>query len=152
MSNTEVVGARSDMSRRDLDLEEAEALLLRAEAAAKGISVAMSFAAVDSGGHLVYFRRMHRAPWIGVDVAIGKAYTAAAYGVPTSSKAERARELIHFTNAVIALTGGRYVPQDGGLPVRNGGIVIGGLGASGGTGEQDEHVLRVALGERSHKE
>jgi uncharacterized protein GlcG (DUF336 family) len=131
----------------NLELAEADALLRVAEAAARDISVAMSFAAVDAGGHLVCFRRMDGAPWIGVDVAIGKAYTAAAYGVPTSAKAERARELIHFTNAVIAMTGGRYVPQDGGLPVRRDGVVIGAIGASGGTGAQDVHALTVALGE-----
>lgn len=132
----------------NLDLAEAEALLKAAEAVAKEMGVAMSFAAVDSGGHLVCFRRMNGAPWIGVDVAIGKAYTAAAYGVPTSVKAQRARELIHFTNAVIAMTGGRYVPQDGGIPVIRDGIVVGALGASGGTGAQDEHALTAAVGEQ----
>jgi uncharacterized protein GlcG (DUF336 family) len=132
----------------NLDLAEAEALLKAAEAVAKEMGVAMSFAAVDSGGHLVCFRRMNGAPWIGVDVAIGKAYTAAAYGLPTSVKAQRARELIHFTNAVIAMTGGRYVPQDGGIPVIRDGIVVGALGASGGTGAQDEHALTAAVGEQ----
>ncbi|MDB5597902.1 MAG: hypothetical protein JWM36_4863 [Hyphomicrobiales bacterium] len=129
----------------EFELAQADALLRAAEAVAEEISVSMSFAAVDSGGHLLCFRRMDGAPWIGADVAIGKAYTAAAYGVPTSEKAQRARELIHFTNAVIAMTAGRYVPQDGGLPVLRNGVVIGGLGASGGTGSQDEHTLRTAL-------
>jgi uncharacterized protein GlcG (DUF336 family) len=129
----------------NLRLEEAEELLLAAHAAADEIGVPMSFAAVDSGGHLVCFRRMDGAPWIGVDVAFGKAYTAAAYGVPTRDKAERARELIHFTTAVIAMSRGRYVPQDGGLPIVRDGVVVGGLGASGGTGAQDEQALQIAL-------
>jgi uncharacterized protein GlcG (DUF336 family) len=129
-----------------LPLQHAEGLLRSAAAAAEEMAVPMSLAAVDSGGHLVAFLRMDGAPWIGVEVAIGKAYTAAAYGVPTSEKAQRARELIPFTSAVIALHHGRYVPQDGGMPVLAEGRLVGGLGASGGTGAQDERVLRIALG------
>jgi uncharacterized protein GlcG (DUF336 family) len=129
----------------NLPLMQADQLLRAAEAAALDMGVPMSLAAVDSGGHLVCFRRMEGAPWIGADVAIGKAWTAAAYGVPTREKAKRAQELIHFTNALIAMNRGRYVPQDGGVPVFEAGLLIGGLGASGGTGAQDESALMLAL-------
>lgn len=130
-----------------LSLDTAARLLEGAEAEARRIGIPMSLAAVDSGGHLLCFRRMDGAPWIGAEVAIGKAYTAAAYGMPTRQKAERARELLPLTNAIIAMSHGRYVPQDGGLPVFFDDVLVGGLGASGGTGEQDERALLAGLGQ-----
>jgi uncharacterized protein GlcG (DUF336 family) len=56
------------------------------------------------------------------------------------------KELHAFSASISAATGGRYTPQIGGLPVLDGDTVIGAIGASGGTGQQDEDVVRVALG------
>ena len=113
--------------------------------AAERQGLALSFAVVDAGGHVVAVERMDGAPWITPEVALGKAWTAAAYGAPSATQGEKMRELVAFSSAISAATGGRYTPQIGGLPVVVGGTVAGGMGASGGTGQQDEDVVRAAL-------
>ena len=106
----------------------------------------MAFAVVDDGGHLVALQRMDGAPWIAPEVALGKAWTAAAYRAPSAAQGEKMQSLHAFSAAISAATGGRYTPQIGGLPVYDGDVLIGAMGASGGTGQQDEDAVRVALG------
>ena len=113
------------------------------EAARQGL--AMAFAVVDDGGHLVASQRMDGAPWIAPEVALGKAWTAAAYRAPSAAQGEKMQELHAFSSAISAATGGRYTPQIGGLPIVEGDVVIGAIGASGGTGQQDEDAVRAAL-------
>src|SRR5262249_1468977 len=113
------------------------------EARRQGLQLA--FAIVDAGGHLLALQRMDGAPWIAPEVAIGKAWTAAAYGLPSAAQGEKMRELHAFSASISAATGGRYTPQAGGLPILEGATVIGAMGASGGTGQQDEDAVRAAL-------
>ena len=90
---------------------------------------------------------MDGAPWIAPEVAIGKAWTAAAYRAPSAAQGEKMKELHAFRAAICAATHGRFTPQIGGLPITDdGGTVIGAMGASGGTGQQDEDVVRAAIG------
>ena len=128
-----------------ITLEHATALIARGEreAAAQGLSLA--FAVVDDGGHLVALHRMDGAPWIAPEVALGKAWTAAAYRAPSAAQGEKMKELHAFSAAISAATHGRFTPQIGGLPITDGDTVIGAMGASGGTGQQDEDVVRAAL-------
>jgi uncharacterized protein GlcG (DUF336 family) len=132
-----------------LTLPDALSLLDRAKAHADDIGVPMSFAVVDAGGHLLAFERMDGAPWISAEVAQGKAFTAAAYAQPSAAQAAKARDLPQFAAAITVMTGGRYTPQDGGLPIERGGACVGGIGASGGTGQQDAEVCRLALADGS---
>jgi uncharacterized protein GlcG (DUF336 family) len=78
-------------------------------------------------------------------VAIGKAWTAAAYGAPSAAQGEKMRELVAFSAAISAATGGRFTPQIGGLPIVVDGRPAGAMGASGATGQEDEAVVRAAL-------
>lgn len=105
----------------------------------------MSIAVVDASGHLVALARMDGARWLSTDTAIGKAFTAAAYAEPSAAQGDKARSLPQFATALSAMTAGRYVPQVGGLPVLRQGRCVGGVGASGATGEQDEEIVRRAL-------
>lgn len=114
-----------------------------AEAASQGLKLA--FVVVDAAGHVVASARMDGAPWIAPDVALGKAWTAAAYGLPSAAQGEKMQSLHAFSASISAATHGRYTPQIGGLPVLDGDTVIGAMGASGGTGQQDEDVVRAAL-------
>jgi len=130
-----------------MKLEHATKLIARGEQEARNQGLNLAFAVVDHGGHLVALHRMDGAPWIAPDVALGKAWTAAAYGAPSAAQGEKMKELHAFSSAISAATGGRYTPQIGGLPITDdGGAVIGAMGASGGTGQQDEDVVRAALG------
>jgi uncharacterized protein GlcG (DUF336 family) len=126
-------------------LTRAVAIVSAAQAIAEADGVAMTFAVVDDGGHLVTLSRMDGTPWITVDIAIGKAWTAAAWHTPSAAQAEKARALPQFAAAISVLTHGRYTPQDGGLPLRFEGQLVGGVGASGSTGQHDADVLQRAL-------
>src|SRR3954451_12761012 len=130
-----------------ITLERALALIAAGCEEAERHDLAMAFAVVDDGGHLVALHRMDGAPWIAPEVALGKAWTAAAYRAPSAAQGEKMQSLHAFSAAISAATNGRYTPQIGGLPVVDeSGAVIGAMGASGGTGQQDEDAVRVALG------
>jgi glc operon protein GlcG len=128
-----------------IPLEQAVAIVSAACSIAQSDNVAMTFAVVDSGGHLVTLSRMDGTPWISVEIAIGKAWTAAAWQTPSADQAEKARSLPQFAAAISVATHGRYTPQDGGLPLRIHGQVVGGIGASGSTGQHDAEVLQRAV-------
>jgi glc operon protein GlcG len=126
-------------------LELASEIIARARLEAEKIGVAMSFAVVDPGGHLVAVARMDGAPFLTVEIAAGKAYTAAAFGVPSSELAKRFEGRGQFTASIGVVTGGRFMLGIGGVPVVVDGALVGAVGASGGTGEQDLAVVEAAL-------
>src|SRR3954452_14717638 len=106
----------------------------------------MSFAVMDPAGHLLALVRMDGAPWISTDVAQGKAWTAAAYGAPSDAQKSKMEPMPNFASALTTMTNGRFTPQTGAVPVYSGGQLVGALGASGGTGKQDEDVCAGAGG------
>ena len=127
-----------------LTSDQALALLSAArEECARG-GVPMSFAVLDAAGHLVAVLRTDGAPWISTDVAQGKAWTAAAYGMPSVAQKTKMDSLPNFSTALSAMTGGRFTPQPGAVPLYADGQLVGALGASGGTGQQDEDVCSAA--------
>lgn len=105
----------------------------------------MAVAVVDPGGHLLALVRMDGAPWVATTVAQGKAWTAAAYGAPSAAQRAKMESLPNFSTALSTMTGGSFTPQTGGVPVYRDGELLGAVGASGGTGEQDEAVCTAAL-------
>jgi uncharacterized protein GlcG (DUF336 family) len=130
---------------RTLTLDVARRCLDAAESAAREQGLALTFAVVDAAGHLVALHRMDGAPWITPDVAIGKAWTAAAYGAPSATQGEKMRDLVAFSASISAATGGRFTPQIGGLPIVIEGEVAGAMGASGASGAEDEAAVRAGL-------
>lgn len=128
-----------------LTLDEALELCAAARTAATELGVPMSFAVMDPGGHLIALARMDGAPWISADVAQGKAWTSAAYGAPSAAQKEKMTAMPVFATAVTTMTHGRFTPQTGAVPVYRDGDLLGALGASGGTGEQDESVCSTAV-------
>ena len=128
-----------------LTLDDALRLLTAARTAAEEAGVPMAFAVMDPGGHLLALTRMDGAPWITADVAQGKAWTSAAYGVPSAAQKEKLAPMPNFSAALTAMTHGRFTPQTGAVPVYADGVLVGGLGASGGTGDQDEAACAAAV-------
>jgi glc operon protein GlcG len=126
-------------------LERAQALIAAGIEEAGRQDLKLAFAVVDAAGHLVASARMDGAPWIAPEVALGKAWTAAAYRAPSAAQGEKMKELHAFSSAISAATGGRYTPQIGGLPIEIGGKPAGAMGASGATGQEDEEVVRAAI-------
>jgi len=123
----------------------AGANLLVAVAVAKAteLGVAMSVAVVDESGILKAFNRMDGAGVATVDIVRNKAYTAAAFRTPTQTLAQRSQDLP--TQIASFTTTPHVTLLPGGLPISVGGVVIGGIGAGGGTGDQDVMVAQAAL-------
>ena len=128
-----------------LTSDQALSLITAARKESDQLGVPMSFAVMDPGGHLVALVRMDGAPWISTEVAQGKAWTAAAYGLPSAAQKAKMDTLPNFSTAVASMTSGRFVPQPGAVPVYADGRLVGAIGASGGTGQQDEDVCSAAV-------
>src|SRR4051812_13753135 len=128
-----------------LALETARRLIDAGIDAAAGHGLKLSFAVVDAGGHVVATARMDGADWITPEIALGKAWTAAAFRAPSDAQGQKAKDLVAFAGAISAATHGRYTPQIGGLPIVLDGEPAGAMGASGATGQEDEAVVRVAI-------
>ncbi|HKE38681.1 MAG TPA: heme-binding protein [Casimicrobiaceae bacterium] len=104
----------------------------------------VNVAVVDAGGNLAAFLRMPGGFLHSIDVAIDKAYTAAGFGLPTSVWTEA------LASHSPAVRDGlprrpRMVCFGGGLPIRYEGRLIGGIGVSGGSEEQDDACARAGL-------
>lgn len=130
-----------------LTLDEALRLCAAARTAATDLGVPMSIAVMDPGGHLLALTRMDGALWVTADVAQGKAWTSAAYGAPSAAQKEKMAAMPVFATAITTMTHGRFTPQTGAVPIYRDGALLGGLGASGGTGDQDEAVCAAAVQE-----
>jgi uncharacterized protein GlcG (DUF336 family) len=128
-----------------ITLEQALGFIEAGREEAERQDLKLAFAVVDAGGHLVASQRMDGAPWITPEVALGKAWTAAAWGTPSAAQGDKMKELHAFSAAISAATHGRFTPQIGGLPILLDGEVVGAMGASGASGAEDEAVVRAAL-------
>jgi uncharacterized protein GlcG (DUF336 family) len=128
-----------------LTLDVARRLIAAAEEEAGRQGLDLAFAVVDAGGHVVAVARMDGADWITPEVALGKAWTAAAFRAPSDAQGQKAKDLVAFAGSISAATHGRYTPQIGGLPLEVDGAAAGGMGASGATGHEDEAVVRAAI-------
>lgn len=115
------------------------------EAAAKRadeIGAAMNIAVVDAGNNLVTFARMDGA-WLGsVDIAQNKAYTARAFDMSTLELAPLCQPGQPLFG-IEASNRGRIIIFPGGIPLRANGSVVGAIGVSGGSVEQDQEVAQA---------
>ena len=110
-----------------------------AECQKNGWNVAV--AVVDNHGYLVYFERMENTQYASNDIAVGKARAAATYRRPTRVF----MDTINKGGPATATLGGVYA-SPGGLPIMADGKVIGAVGVSGVTGDQDEQCAKAGLG------
>ncbi len=94
---------------------------------------------LDAGGHMVALKREDRSGIIRVEIANGKAYGALGMGFGSRELFERSSKAPMFITAAIAVSGGRMVPAPSGVLIRDGdGEVIGAVGISGDTSDNDE--------------
>ena len=119
-----------------IDLDLALKLIEAAKEKAKEIGVPMVIAVVDGGGNLVAQQRMDGALLVSIDISLNKAYTAVAVKIPTNDLAgvtQSGQALFGIHNA----DGGRIVIFGGGIPLTQNDEIIGGIGVSGGSVEED---------------
>ena len=125
-----------------VNLNEARQVIAAAEQKAKEIGQPMNIAIADAGGNLVAHVRMDSA-WIGsIDISIKKAYTSRAFDISTKDLAEHSQSGGQFFG-IHASNNGRIIIFAGGIPLRRNGQVVGAIGVSGGSGEQDHAVAEA---------
>lgn len=99
----------------------------------------LAVAVLDAGGHLIAFKREDGAGFFRGDIAYGKAWGALGMGFGTRELVERAAKFPTFVTALAAASQGRIIPSPGGVLIVNAeGDVIGAIGISGDTGDNDE--------------
>ena len=128
-----------------MTLATAQALITAGVAEAERQGFKLAFVVVDEGGHPVATARMDGAPFVSGDIALGKAWTAAAFRLPSAARGDQAKELVAFSSAISAATHGRYTPQIGALPIELDGAHAGAMGASGAQGYEDEACVKAAI-------
>ncbi len=120
-------------------LEDARRVIAAAEKKSRELGQPMNIAVADEGGNLVAHVRMDGA-WLGsVDIAINKAFTARAFDITTRELATQSQSGGQFFG-IHASNHGRVMIFAGGIPLRRNGKVVGAVGVSGGSGEQDHAV------------
>jgi uncharacterized protein GlcG (DUF336 family) len=127
-----------------LTLAEAKQILSAAEAKAESLGIAYNIAVVDAGGHLLAFSRQDGALIGSIDLAIDKASTARIFDKTTAllaTLAQSGQSLfgIQESNA------GKVVIFGGGIPITFEGNIVGAVGASAGTVEQDIAVAEAGI-------
>ena len=130
-----------------LSLAQAGAILAAALAAARADGLPpVAVAVLDAAGHPVALQREDGATPLRVDIAIGKAYAAAGMGVASRVLHQRAQDNPVFFNALASSSQGRFIPQAGAVAIRAAdGTLLGAVGASGGTGAQDEAICAAGV-------
>lgn len=125
-----------------LTLKKANQIATGALAAARSMGIPpVTVVVLDTAGHVKVVQREDGASMFRFEVATGKAWAAIGMGAASRVLAERAKENPNFFGALAATANGRFLPQPGAVLVRDeSGEIIGAVGASGGTGDEDEAI------------
>ncbi len=122
-----------------ISLERADAVLAASIAESKKHDWKLICAVVDSGANLVSFKRMDGAQLASISIAEHKARTAVKFRRETKVF----ENAIQLTNFNYVMTLDDVIASRGGIPLVEGGKIIGAIGCSGGTGSQDEVVAKA---------
>jgi uncharacterized protein GlcG (DUF336 family) len=128
-----------------ITLNDARKIIAAASAKAVEIGQPMNIAVVDAGGNLLAFERMEKA-WLGsIDISIKKAWTSRAFDISTRDLSGPSQPNQQFFG-IHASNDGKVIIFAGGIPLKKAGEVIGAVGVSGGSGEQDQAVAEAGAG------
>ena len=124
-----------------LSLGDANRIIGASIAEAERIGVKLSVAVVDGGGQLMAFQRMEGAIAVSATAAPGKAVGSVFFG--RDSREINADSPV--MQAIIGSQGGRIIPAQGAIPIYQDGELVGAIGGSGGTAQEDEDCVRKGL-------
>ena len=125
-----------------ISTDSAKKIAAAAVAEARKHNWAMAVAIVDTGGYLVYFERMQDTQLGSVEVSIEKAKSAALFRRPTKSF----QDTVAAGGAGLRMLGLKgAVPVEGGIPIIVDGKLVGAVGASGGTSDQDGSTAQAGI-------
>jgi len=127
---------------KTLQLPDARRIIAAATKKAEDIKQPMNIAVVDAGGNLLAFERMEDA-WLGsIDISIKKAWTSRAFNITTQDLAQHSQSGNQFFG-IHASNDGKVMIFAGGIPIKQDGQVVGAIGVSGGSGDQDHAVAQA---------
>jgi uncharacterized protein GlcG (DUF336 family) len=127
-----------------LTLRAARRMIGSAQEVARELRVAMTIAVIDAGDQLVAFERMDGADLVGIALARDKAYSALVNRMPTRDLAPLVQPGAEFYG-YDSLVGGRMVVFAGGMPLEMQGVLIGAIGVSGGSAEEDQRAADAGV-------
>ena len=130
-----------------LTLEQATKILQGARQASRAANYKpMGIAVLDASGNLVAFEREDGASMFRFDVARAKAWGAVGMGASSRVLAERAKDNPNFFVSLSATSEGKFLPQPGAVLIKDAaGHILGAVGASGGTGDEDELICAAGV-------
>jgi uncharacterized protein GlcG (DUF336 family) len=130
-----------------LSLKQAQAIIEGALATSHELGYKpMGVAVVDASGHLKAFAREDGASMFRFEIAQAKAWGAVGMGVSSRVLGTRAKENPNFFVSLAATSNGRFLPQTGAVLIKDAaGEVLGAVGASGGTGDEDERICMAGV-------
>ena len=126
-----------------LTLTEAEQILQAAKSKVFEMGAKMSVSVVDPRGDLIAMLRTDGAAWRTPAISRAKAVAAACFGRASGELTDNA--LSPVFRGLMAMEGGHMIPGQGALPVYRDGEVVGAVGGSGGTAEEDEAVALTGI-------
>ncbi|MGC2238188.1 MAG: heme-binding protein [Pyrinomonadaceae bacterium] len=125
-----------------ITLNDARRIIAAAEKKAEEIGQPMNIAVADAGGNLIAHVRMDKA-WLGsIDISIKKAWTSRAFDIATKDLADNSQSGDQFFG-IHASNNGKVMIFAGGIPLKKDGQIVGAIGVSGGSGEQDHSVAEA---------
>ena len=131
----------------NVTLEQASIIIDTALAVGRELGLKpLTFAVLDAGGHLVAMKREDKSSLLRHEIAAGKAWGALGIGISTRQMAGRFEANPHFFGAVAGLADGRILNSPGGVLLHDSnGDVIGAVGGSGDTGDNDEKCVLAGI-------
>jgi uncharacterized protein GlcG (DUF336 family) len=131
----------------ELDLINANKIISQAIDKARQMNIKpVAVVVLDDSGHVKAVQREDGASMFRYDVAMGKAWAAVAMGASSRALANRAKGNPNFFVTLAATAHGKFLPQPGGVLIRDArGNILGAAGASGGTGDEDEAVCAYGI-------
>jgi uncharacterized protein GlcG (DUF336 family) len=127
-----------------LTLAAARRVIAAAAAEARSMGVAISVAVVDGGDQLVAFERMDGADLVSIGLARDKAFTALVNRMPTRDLAPLVQPGAEFYG-YDSVAGGRMIVFAGGMPLERDGVLVGAVGVSGGSSDEDQRAVDAAV-------
>lgn len=106
----------------------------------------MGVSVVDDGGNLKAFQRNDNATMFRFEISLGKAWAAVGMGAASRVLFERAKENPNFYVSLASSSHGKFLPQTGAVLIKDAaGNILGAVGASGGTGDEDEEICTAGV-------
>jgi uncharacterized protein GlcG (DUF336 family) len=144
LDNVDAVRSPTASQVAGLTLAAARRMIGAVEEVAREIRVALSVAVVDGGDQLVAFARMDGADLVSIGLARDKAFSALMNRMPTRDLAPLVQPGAEFYG-YDAVAGGRMIVFAGGMPLERDGVLVGAVGVSGGSSEEDQRAADAAV-------